>query len=205
MTARFEWRQIGAMVAPLEGDEVIKAAQRANDERAETLLDRMKRWALRPRDIFSLKLFGGGKGISQVYRRGHLPSDASCMILDPKSQGLKRWDVFIMFLLLYTAIVTPYEVGFSEPQLDFWFFLNRFIDLSFLVVRSPEQWLPSTAPHTHTHTHSHTHTAGLCPSRSTCCTMWRTPGLHGLHTGAAGGAISLCTGLLGRFLTPSRT
>lgn len=129
--------QIGAMVAPLEGNQVEEAAQRANEERAETLLQRMKRWALRPQDIFSLKLFGGGKGISQVYRRGHLPADAMCIILDPKSQGLKRWDMFIMLLLLYTAVVTPYEVGFSEPQLDFWFFLNRFIDLSFGIVRTP--------------------------------------------------------------------
>jgi len=128
--------EVGTMVAPLEPPEVLDAAAQENESRAESLGRRVKAWVMRPRDIFSLKLFRRGKSaISQVYRRGHLPQDAAWFILDPKSSALKRWDIFVMLLLLYTAVVTPYEVAFVEPELDFWFFLNRFIDLSFFTVR----------------------------------------------------------------------
>jgi hypothetical protein len=32
-------------------------------------------------------------------------------IIDPDSPHMRRWDLFIMALLVYTAFVTPYEVG----------------------------------------------------------------------------------------------
>ena len=135
------WVQVGALVGPLSDDEVMSAVHRANDERALSLIDRVRQWAMRPRDIFSLKLFSTGKSsISQVYRRGRLPQDAAWFVLDPKSERLKRWDIYIMVLLLWTAVVTPYEVGFTEPSLNFWFVLNRLIDLSFFLVCGGAWW-----------------------------------------------------------------
>ena len=45
-----------------------------------------------------------------------------------------RWDVYIILLLLFTAIVTPVEVAFLQTTLGALFFINRAVDLSFLIV-----------------------------------------------------------------------
>jgi len=63
-------------------------------------------------------------------------------IIDPDSPHMRRWDLFIMALLVYTAFVTPYEVAFMETKIDFLFMLNRFIDLSFLGDMSLQFMLP---------------------------------------------------------------
>lgn len=125
--------EMSAVVSDVKGEDLAVVVKQHNEEQAVSMISRMKRWAMRERSVFGLKLFTGKKGLSQQYRRGSLPTDASCIILDPKSNWLKRWDIFVMILLLYTAVVTPYEVGFTEPDWNFWFFLNRIIDVSFFV------------------------------------------------------------------------
>ena len=45
--------------------------------------------------------------------RARIPRNARC-IIDPKSNFQRKWDVVMMVLLLFVAIVTPYEVGFLE-------------------------------------------------------------------------------------------
>jgi hypothetical protein len=52
--------------------------------------------------------------------------------LDPKNNYMRYWDMYTIVLLVYTAIVTPYEVSFLEPSLNALFFINRFVDVSFL-------------------------------------------------------------------------
>ena len=46
-----------------------------------------------------------------------------------------RWDLYVLLLLLFTALVTPVEVAFLTTALNPLFFINRVVDLSFLVVR----------------------------------------------------------------------
>ena len=52
--------------------------------------------------------------------------------IDPKNSLMRYWDVYTMSLLVFTALVTPYEVAFLEASLNVLFFINRFVDLSFL-------------------------------------------------------------------------
>ena len=46
-----------------------------------------------------------------------------------------RWDLYVLLLLLFTAVVTPVEVAFLTTGLNPLFFINRVVDASFLVVR----------------------------------------------------------------------
>jgi hypothetical protein len=63
--------------------------------------------------------------------RARIPSDAK-YIINPKSSFQINWDVLMMVLLIYTAIVTPFETGFVETKFNFLFGLNRIVDVLFL-------------------------------------------------------------------------
>ena len=45
---------------------------------------------------------------------------------------MRKWDVVMLTLLLFTALVTPYEVAFMTTSLNFLFILNRLVDVLFL-------------------------------------------------------------------------
>eukprot|EP00854_Cymbomonas_tetramitiformis_P012485 gene12485-14751_t len=53
--------------------------------------------------------------------------------LDPKSKFFRTWDCITTLLLVFTAIVTPYEVAFMRSKIDALFFFNRFVDSCFLL------------------------------------------------------------------------
>ena len=53
-------------------------------------------------------------------------------VIDPQRPMIMLWDQLVGLLLVYTAIVTPYEVAFLEPYVGVLFVLNRFVDLCFL-------------------------------------------------------------------------
>eukprot|EP00937_MAST-01D_sp_MAST-1D-sp2_P006798 g6798.t1 len=63
-------------------------------------------------------------------------------VLDPASRWMRRWDVAVVLCLVFTAIVTPYEVAvlppLSYPDLDALFVFNRLVDFVFVtdMVRS---------------------------------------------------------------------
>mmetsp|Transcript_9239 Transcript_9239/g.30508 ORF Transcript_9239/g.30508 Transcript_9239/m.30508 type:complete len:771 (+) Transcript_9239:118-2430(+) len=46
---------------------------------------------------------------------------------------MQNWDVTMLLLLLFTSLVTPYEVAFLETRLNALFILNRCVDCAFLV------------------------------------------------------------------------
>jgi len=58
-------------------------------------------------------------------------------LIDPRhSVAMKLWDVVTCTALLFTAVITPYEVGFLPPpqsSLELLFIVNRVIDLAFLI------------------------------------------------------------------------
>ena len=65
--------------------------------------------------------------------RARIPKSAKC-IINPKSKYQGRWDVLMMLLLVYTATVTPFEVGFLdiEDLLHPLNIINRIVDVLFL-------------------------------------------------------------------------
>jgi len=52
-------------------------------------------------------------------------------LIDPKSKFTFVWDTGVALLLLYTAIVTPFEVSFLETSINGLFFFNRGVDFLF--------------------------------------------------------------------------
>jgi hypothetical protein len=59
-------------------------------------------------------------------------------IINPKSQFQTYWDLLMVVLLVFTATVTPYEVGFLETNLDtqsglVLFAINRIVDFGFIL------------------------------------------------------------------------
>jgi len=54
-------------------------------------------------------------------------------IISPNAKFMQRWDVVVILSLLFTATVTPFEIGFLEPSLNALFFVNRCIDSIFFV------------------------------------------------------------------------
>ena len=58
-------------------------------------------------------------------------------LIDPRhSVAMKVWDVVTCTALLFTAVITPYEVGFLPPpqsSMEVLFILNRIIDIVFLI------------------------------------------------------------------------
>eukprot|EP00854_Cymbomonas_tetramitiformis_P004820 gene4820-5888_t len=59
-------------------------------------------------------------------------------ILDPRSAAMKKWDQMTAILLIFTATVTPYEVGFLVTSLEtvgaqVLFYMNRIIDVAFFL------------------------------------------------------------------------
>ncbi|KAK3244020.1 hypothetical protein CYMTET_46354 [Cymbomonas tetramitiformis] len=60
---------------------------------------------------------------------GNLPQKT--WLLDEKSKFLRFWDWLAIMLLVFTAIVTPYEVAFLEPKGVALFFINRVVEALF--------------------------------------------------------------------------
>lgn len=61
-------------------------------------------------------------------------SQKPCYIIHPKSRLKKLWNFLMIFILLYTAIVMPYRIAFTENEFfDFWFFLENILNLLFFI------------------------------------------------------------------------
>lgn len=54
-------------------------------------------------------------------------------ILHPEGQWIARWDVITSLMLIYTAIICPFEVAFLLNPPRWLFVLNRLVDFIFLV------------------------------------------------------------------------
>ena len=53
-------------------------------------------------------------------------------LVDPRTHRMKQWDLVMIMLLLFTAVVTPAEVSFMTVSINALFVINRFVDLCFL-------------------------------------------------------------------------
>lgn len=54
-------------------------------------------------------------------------------VIDPTKPRMRYWDAIITSMLLFTAIITPFEIAFLTPEFNFLFYINRLIDLTFLI------------------------------------------------------------------------
>ena len=54
-------------------------------------------------------------------------------LIDPNSTWKSRFDLYIMFVMLFTALVIPWRLAFSDQDNTTWKVINATIDLSFLV------------------------------------------------------------------------
>jgi len=52
-------------------------------------------------------------------------------LFHPEEQFMRRWDLWMVALLFFVALITPYEIALLETSLNLLFFVNRFIDLFF--------------------------------------------------------------------------
>lgn len=57
---------------------------------------------------------------------------ATSFLIDPDAPYMRWWDIVILSCLFFTALVTPFEVGFLEGQINALFFVNRIVDFMFL-------------------------------------------------------------------------
>lgn len=51
----------------------------------------------------------------------------------PNNTFKHKWDFYIVVLLIFVAIVLPYQVAFFEKTGKTWKFINYFVDFSFLI------------------------------------------------------------------------
>lgn len=66
-------------------------------------------------------------------------------LLDPKGKFLQYWDFVTMFALVYTMLVTPFEVGCDVPtKIDALFVANQLITLIFLCDIVVQFFLPTS-------------------------------------------------------------
>ena len=56
----------------------------------------------------------------------------SCLI-DPNNPWKMRFDIYILFIMLFTAIVVPWRLAFHSEDSIPWIIINAIIDLSFLI------------------------------------------------------------------------
>jgi hypothetical protein len=55
------------------------------------------------------------------------------MTIDPRdNEWMTRWDFFMLILMAFTAIVTPFEVAFLQPKFNAMYVINRIVDTGFV-------------------------------------------------------------------------
>ena len=85
--------------------------------------------------------YGSPMGAKIVTGTATKPEQAVNMI-SPNHDFMKRWDLFMILLLSYVSIVTPYEVAFLKTKIDFLFVLNRVVDIGFIIDMRIQFMLP---------------------------------------------------------------
>jgi len=58
---------------------------------------------------------------------------SNSFLVDPNGKMMKYWDISVALALVFTGIVTPYEVVFMKQPGGALFVVNRFIDLLFII------------------------------------------------------------------------
>jgi hypothetical protein len=72
----------------------------------------------------------GGLTVESVRKRLDALKEEERFLVRPDK--LQKWDLTILLALLFTAVVTPFEVAFLETEINVLFIVNRLIDLIFI-------------------------------------------------------------------------
>ena len=51
----------------------------------------------------------------------------------PNNEKKSYWDGFITLILVFSCMMTPYRIAFSESEPPSWVIINAFIDSSFAI------------------------------------------------------------------------
>eukprot|EP00746_Dinoflagellata_sp_MGD_P079642 gnl/MRDRNA2_/MRDRNA2_31871_c0_seq1.p1 gnl/MRDRNA2_/MRDRNA2_31871_c0~~gnl/MRDRNA2_/MRDRNA2_31871_c0_seq1.p1 ORF type:complete len:844 (+),score=121.51 gnl/MRDRNA2_/MRDRNA2_31871_c0_seq1:124-2655(+) len=54
-------------------------------------------------------------------------------LINPNSLRMQKWGIVVLIALIYTALVTPFEVAYLTSELNALFVVNRFVDVVFLI------------------------------------------------------------------------
>jgi hypothetical protein len=54
-------------------------------------------------------------------------------LIRPDNPTLHKWDIVMILAILFSAVVTPFEVAFIETKFDALFIVNRIVDALFVV------------------------------------------------------------------------
>ena len=135
--------------APAALERQNTVAQLASiQDRAERLLTRQKTSAkiLSTSTTNNLLSFGAG-GTTSAEKAEKLQVDFKNEVLsvrarlrssgratiNPRSRFTKIWDIFLVSALIWTTFVTPFEVAFSQGEAMPRYYLNRVVDVVFVV------------------------------------------------------------------------
>jgi hypothetical protein len=113
-------------------DNVQSLKKRAPN--ADNLVDGLKKRAslIKERASFFVRDTGQRQASVTRNRLNELREDGRGLI-SPNSPIVWKIDLLMVVLLLFTAIVTPYEVCFLEQkEMNALFFINRVVDLGFI-------------------------------------------------------------------------
>ena len=58
--------------------------------------------------------------------------DKSRGVVNQYSSTVANWDTLLLSILVWTSLVTPFEVSFLEPSYNHIFIINRLIDVCFI-------------------------------------------------------------------------
>lgn len=125
-------RHTSNKVQPVGGDsqteEDLIGSRADNEERDDSFKRKAK-------DFASRMSFSRGPSHSQFHRftNSLKSSGRSSMVIDPRNKWVRVWDAVTGLALLFTALVTIYEVAFLEGGLNTLFWINRCVDCIFLV------------------------------------------------------------------------
>jgi hypothetical protein len=66
----------------------------------------------------------------ELIREGLTPKK---LLINPNSLRMQKWGIVVLVALIYTALVTPFEVAYLQSQFNALFIVNRFVDVVFLI------------------------------------------------------------------------
>jgi len=59
--------------------------------------------------------------------------DPERKVINPFSLMMSRWNAVLISVLIWTSLGTPFEIGFLEPSYNGLFFVNRLLDMIWLI------------------------------------------------------------------------